>query len=124
MIQRGRFCLHAETTLAQNEAAYSTLAIDLVQRSTVIDMLGLLTLNYSKLSTWEAQPARFAPQVFERLRASGITIFHPAVGFTGADSYQCSLRDINGWNEFIAAHSDRFVRIDCPSDLKACKTSG
>jgi len=119
MIQRGRFCLFADT-----EPAYSAATLDLVQRTTVIDMLGLLTLNYSKLSSWETQPARFAPQDFERLRASGITVFHPAVGFTGADSYQCSLRDINGWNEFIAAHPDQFVRVDCPSDLAACKTSG
>src|ERR1700749_4521965 len=101
MIQRGRFCLHAEGALAPNEHAYSTLAFDLVRRSTVIDMLGLLTLNYSKLASWEQQPACFAQRDFEKLRASGITIFHPAVGFTDGDVYASSLRDITGWNDFI-----------------------
>jgi membrane dipeptidase len=119
MIQRGRFCL-----LAQSNLAYSTLAIDLVSRSTVIDMLGLLTLNYSKLSSWETQPACFAPQDFERLRASGITIFHPAVGFTEGDGYARSLGDITGWNAFIAAHPNQFVRIDCPADVERAKSSG
>src|SRR5271157_1888612 len=116
MIQRGRFCL-----FAQSELAYSTLALDLVRRSTVIDMLGLLTLNYSKLSSWEAQPAGFATQDFEKLRASGITIFHPAVGFTDGDVYASSLRDITGWNEFIAAHRSEFLRIDCAGDLESVK---
>jgi membrane dipeptidase len=130
MIQRGRFCLFAQGpvapqgTVAQSEAEYSTQALDLVRRSTVIDMLGLLTLNYSKLSSWEAQPACFAPRDFEKLRASGITIFHPAVGFTGADVYGSSLRDIHGWNQFIAAHGSEFLRIDCPADLERAKISG
>ena len=124
MIQRGRFRLLAQTPLVPNEPAYSTLAFDLVQRCTVIDMLGLLTLNYTKLSSWEAQPAGFAPHDFEKLRASGTTIFHPAVGFTDGDVYTSSLRDINGWNEFIAAHRSEFLRIDCPGDLESVKASG
>jgi membrane dipeptidase len=124
MIQRGRFCLLAETTVAPNAAVYSTQVLDLVRRSTVIDMLGLLTLNYTKLSSWEAQPACFAPRDFERLRASGITIFHPAVGFTDGDVYASSLRDIHGWNEFIAAHGGEFLRIDCVEDLDRVKSTG
>jgi membrane dipeptidase len=123
MIQRGRFCLLAQPPGAPNDTAYSAATLDLVQRSTVIDMLGLLTLNYSKLSSWEAQPACFAPHDFEKLRASGITIFHPAVGFTGADVYASSLRDIHGWNAFIASHAGQFVRIDCPADLETAKAS-
>jgi membrane dipeptidase len=124
MIQRGRFCLFAENPLAQNEAAYSVATLDLVSRCTVIDMLGLLTLNYSKLSSWETQPASFAGRDFEKLRASGITIFHPAVGFTDGDVYGSSLRDITGWNEFIASHGNQFLRIDCPADLERAKLSG
>jgi membrane dipeptidase len=119
MFQRGRFCL-----LAQSETAYSTLALDLVRRSTVIDMLGLLTLNYSKLSSWWEQPACFAAHDFDKLRASGTTIFHPAVGFTDGDVYGSSLRDIHGWNEFIASHTGEFLRIDCAGDLERAKASG
>ena len=96
----------------------------MVRRCTVIDMLGLLTLNYTKLAAWETQPAGFAAHDFEKLRDSGITIFHPAVGFTEGDVYASSLRDITGWNEFIAAHPSEFLRIDCPGDLEGVKASG
>ena len=89
-----------------------------------IDMLGLLTLNYTKLSSWEAQPSCFAPADFKKLRASGITIFHPAVGFTEGDVHASSLRDITGWNEFIRAHNSEFLRIDCPGDLEGAKATG
>jgi hypothetical protein len=51
LIQRGRFCLFADS-----EVAYSSSTLDLVQRSTVIDMLGLLTLDYPKLCSWMAEP--------------------------------------------------------------------
>jgi len=119
MIQRGRFCLFGQSPLA-----YSTAALDLVRRSTVIDMLGLLTLNYSKLTSWETHPALFAAQDFEKLRASGITIFHPAVGFTGGDGYSTTLSDITGWNNFIAAHRDQFLRVDCPQDFARAKSTG
>ncbi len=119
LIQRGRFCL-----FAQSEIAYSTLTLDLVQRSTVIDMLGLLTLDYSKLCSWIDQPGCFARHDFEKLRASGITVFHPAVGFTGSDVYASSLHDIAGWNKFISAHASEFLRVDCAADLELAKATG
>jgi membrane dipeptidase len=119
MIQRGRFCL-----FAQSETAYSVSTLDLIQRSTVIDMLGLLTLNYSKLCSWEAEPGGFAGHDFEKLRASGITVFHPAVGFTGTDVYSSSKRDIIGWNRFIDCHPSQFLRVECAADFKLAKTSG
>jgi membrane dipeptidase len=123
MIQRGRFCLFAQGETAYS-ASYSRLTLDLVRRSTVIDMLGLLTLNYSKLCSWEAEPGGFAAHDFEKLKASGITIFHPAVGFTGADVYASSMRDITGWNKFIASHASEFFRVDCVADFELAKTSG
>jgi membrane dipeptidase len=119
MLQRGRFRL-----LAQSQVAYSAATIDLVQRSTVIDMLGLLTLNYSKLCSWEAEPGGFAPQDFQKLKASGINVFHPAVGFTSGDIAASSLRDINGWNRFIGCHPDQFLRVDCAADFDRARASG
>src|SRR3982074_2142194 len=82
MISRGRFAL-----FAQNEATYSVRAVDLIRRSTVIDMLGLLTLDYRKMSVWQAQPDRFQPADFQRLKDAGITVFHPAVGYIVGDIY-------------------------------------
>jgi membrane dipeptidase len=123
LIQRGHFCLFARSEVADS-TPYSALTLDLVQRSTVIDMLGLLTLDYPKLCSWEAQPAGFAPHDFEKLQASGITIFHPAVGFTGRDVYASSMRDITGWNKFIASHNREFLRVDCVADFELAKSSG
>ena len=87
MINRGRYSLFAQT-----DTEYSARTIDLVNTATVIDMLGLLTLNYQKMSSWQNEPARFQPADFRRLRDSGITVFHPAVGYIAGDIYAESLR--------------------------------
>src|SRR5215471_691944 len=107
MINRGRFGL-----FAKGRTEYSARTVDLIRRSTVIDMLGLLTLNYKKLSSWEREPSQFREQEFSRLKDSGITVFHPAVGYLTGDIYAESLRDINGWNALIAAHDGRFLRVE------------
>jgi membrane dipeptidase len=124
MINRGCFSLFAQTGLTHNAAEYSARTIDLVRRSTVIDMLGLLTLNYRKLSDWEANPGRFQEADFLRLRASGINVFHPAVGYTAGDIYAESLRDITGWNRFLAAHESHFLRVECAADFRRAKREG
>ena len=114
-------CLFAENA---NPLTYSALTLDLVQRSTVIDMLGLLTLDFRKLSAWEAKPALFDGAALQRIKDSGITIFHPAVGFTEGDVYASSLGDIAGWNAFLAAHKQDFLRVDSAADLERAKTTG
>jgi membrane dipeptidase len=115
-INRKRFSLFAST-----EAEYSTQAIDLVRESVVIDMLGLLTLDYKKLESWRTKPSGFRPAEFQRLKDSGITIFHPAVGYTEGNIYEESLKDITGWNTFIAGHADEFLRVDNVGDLVGAK---
>lgn len=119
MINRGRFSLFAKT-----EPAYSARTIDLVRRSTVIDMLGLLTLNYRKLSTWETEPNRFLAADFQRLKNSGITALHPAVGYTSGDIPAESLRDITRWGSFIKAHPTQFLQIEKVDDFARAKAQG
>src|SRR5580704_13050855 len=119
MLNRGRFSL-----FAQSPTEYSTLAIDLVRNSTVIDMLGLLTLDYRKLGQWQRQPATFLAKDLQRLKDSGTTVFHPAVGFTQGDIYAESLSDMKRWNAFLTAHKSDFLRIDRPADIDRAKTSG
>jgi membrane dipeptidase len=118
-INRGRFRLCAETS-----DEYSAATIDLVRGSTVIDMLGLLTLDFKKLSAWQVRPEAFTAADFQRLKDSGTTVFHPAVGYTDGDVYASSLKDITGWNAFIAAHGDNFLRIEKPADVARAKVSG
>ena len=119
MINRGRFSL-----FAQSQTEYSIRTVDLVRRSTVIDMLGLLTLDYRKLSAWGTDPGRFPQAHFLRLRDSGITVLHPAVGFNSGDIYAESLRDIIGWNAFIAAHPQQFQRIEKVAHFREAKALG
>jgi len=59
MINRGRFSL-----FAQSDTEYSLRTVELVRCSTVIDILGLLTLDYRKLSTWETDSGRFRQAIF------------------------------------------------------------
>src|SRR5579864_5222738 len=119
LINRGRFSL-----FAQGETEYSARTLDLIRSATVIDMLGLLTLNYRKMSTWQTEPARFQPADFHRLRNSGITVFHPAVGYVSGDIHAESLRDILGWNTFITAQAEQFQRVECASDFERIKAAG
>ena len=119
MINRGRFSL-----FAQSETEYAARTVDLVRRSTVIDMLGLLTLDYSKLLVWEGDPGRFGQADFVRLRDSGTTVFHPAVGYIAGDIYTESWRDIIGWNAFTAAHREQFQRIERVAHFKQAKALG
>src|ERR1017187_9797227 len=119
MLNRGRFAL-----FAQSATQYSVRTVDLVRRCTVIDMLGLLTLDTGKLTPWKADPGRFRQADYLRLRDSGITVFHPAVGYTKGDIYAESLRDILGWNAFLAAHPDQFQRIERFADFQQAKALG
>jgi membrane dipeptidase len=118
-INRGRFRL-----FAQSETEYSAVTVDLIRDSTVIDMLGLLTLDWGKLSAWRSKPETFLAADLQRLKDSGITVFHPAVGYTNAESYGASLADITGWNSFIASHNQHFLRVDGPADLEQAKSLG
>ncbi len=87
-------------------------------------MLGLITLNYKKLSAWESDPRRFQKADFLRLKSSGITALHPAVGYTTGDIYGETLRDITGWNLFLAAHPELFIRVDGVRDFERAKATG
>ena len=119
MINRGRFSLFAGSA-----REYSARTLDLVRHTTVIDMLGLLTLNYRKLSAWGTDPGQFRQADFLRLRDSGITVFHPAVGFITGDIYTDSLRDVIRWNAFIAAHAGQFLRVENVAHFNQAKILG
>lgn len=109
---------------AAGSCGYSTRAIDLVSESNVIDMLGLLTLDWSLLDRWQQDPGAFAQNDFEKLRSSGINVFHPAVAFEAGPSYDVTRAWFDKWNRFIAQHADYFVRVDGPDELARAKPDG
>jgi membrane dipeptidase len=121
MLNRGRFNLFAD---APPSTDISARAIDLVGRSTVIDMLGLLTLDWPKLYGWQREPATFAQADFLKLLNTGVRVFHPAVEPNAANPYEAALRWTTGWNRFLGAHPEYLVRVDTVADFKRVRDEG
>jgi membrane dipeptidase len=119
MLNRGRYRL-----FAQSSREYSARAVALVQRSLVIDMLGVFTLNFPLMDRWTANPETFTAADFQRFRESEIDVFHPAVGLGGANAYETALTWFAGWNGFIAGNDEKLMRIDSAGDLARVKESG
>ena len=126
MLNLGSFQLFAQST-----EKYSARAVDLVRRSTVIDMLNPLSLlaamsnidGVHRVSFFE-DPATFTAADVERARSSGFNVMHIAVGTGGLDAYDETLRFLALWDGFIAHHGDAFLRIDAPERLDTVKASG
>jgi membrane dipeptidase len=119
MLNRGRFRL-----FAGSGREYSARAIGLVQRSVVIDMLGVFTLDFPQQAKWERDPESFTAAQFQKFKDSGINVFHPAVGLGGVNAYETALQWFAGWNAFLAGNDERLMRIDSPADFGRVKRSG
>lgn len=119
MLNLGRFRLFANSA-----AEYSTRAVDLVRRSTVIDMLCVLTLDFAKGNKWMADPESYTAADFQPFKDSGINVIHPAIGLGGSNAYENALKFFASWNAFIANNDAFFIRIDSPADLERVKASG
>lgn len=113
MINRGRFSLFAD-----DRVDYSARAVELVGRSMVIDMLGLLTLDWPKLYAWQRDPAVLATSDLQKLRGSGIKVFHPAVEPNDPRPHEASLSWINGWNRLLDQRTDCLARIGAGADFQ------
>lgn len=95
----------------------STRAVDLVLGSTVIDMLGLLTLDWPKLFRWQRTPDEFHESDFRRLERSGVNVFHPAVETRQTDAYVAAQRWITGWDRLLRSQACFLARVDSITDL-------
>ena len=118
MLNRGRYRIFAGSL-----DEYSQRAIDLVKRSTVIDMLSVLTLDFTKQAKWFADPESFTVADLQPYKDSGINVFHIAIGLGGPEAYEETLKFFASWNGFIADQDDYFMRIDSPADLDRVKQS-
>jgi membrane dipeptidase len=118
MINRGRFRLFANAA-----TEYSSKAVDLVARTTVIDMLSVLTLNFPQQTKWFRDPETFTAAEFKPYIDSGINVIHPAVGMGGPNAYENGLQFFAAWNGFVASNGDHFTRVDSAADLKRVKKS-
>jgi membrane dipeptidase len=119
MINIGRFRL-----FAYSGAEYSERTIRLVRESLVVDMLGLLSLNFPLMARWTRNPESFTAADFQKYKDCGINVFHIAVGTGGTNAHDSTMRFVSGWNAFLAGQDQNFMRIDSPADLDRVKTSG
>jgi membrane dipeptidase len=125
MVNRGRFNLFADAGgTADTKAGISARAIDLVGRSRVVDMLGLLTLDWPKLYGWQRQPATFSQADYLKLLRTGVRVFHPAVEPNEPNAYEAALRWTTGWNRFLGAHPEYLVRMDSAADFERAGAEG
>jgi membrane dipeptidase len=126
LIDRRRHSLFAEerTGTPVPPVSPSERALAIVQRSTVIDMLGLLTLDWESLTRWQQEPARFGDAEIQKLRGSGVRVFHPAVDPNQPDARAATLDWISGWNRLLQAWPDRLLRIDGVTDLDRVRDEG
>jgi membrane dipeptidase len=112
---------------AWSQQEYSTRAIDLVQGSLVIDMLGLLTLNSETQARWGAAADGLTDEDIQTFIDSGIDVFHIASGVGGPtteQAYQNVLSFVGTYNSIIANRPDVFVRVDSTADLASVHGSG
>ena len=119
MINLGRYSL-----FAGGPKRYSARTIDLVGRSTVIDMLGLLTLDWPRLFSWQRDPATFGEADVRKLRLSGVNVLHPAVETNEPDPYKGALRWISGWNRLLQGQTATMFRLDAASDFARVREEG
>ena len=103
---------------------YSSRVIDLVGSSVVIDMLGLLTMDWPKLERWHSDPEAFGEADFRQVRRSGIDVLHPAVDLNTSNPREDTLQWLGRWTQFINNHSHRFQAIQKCEDLAAAKRNG
>jgi membrane dipeptidase len=109
---------------AASDRTYSARAIELVQRSTVIDMLAPLWISPSRMQKMLGNPENFTADDFVPFKQSGINVFHIAIGTGGTDAYLETLQFLSGYNTFLARHDNWFERVENPARLDGIKSSG
>jgi membrane dipeptidase len=105
---------------AHSPVAYSARAIELVQRSLVIDMLAVLKIDFLP----QAYASPLTDSAAAAFRGSGITGFHNAIGTGGPAAVEETLSFLAAWQGFCARHSDLFSVVDTAEDLDRAKAAG
>ncbi|MFC2164606.1 dipeptidase [Acidobacteriota bacterium] len=107
-----------------SDDTYSARAVALMEKATVIDMLSPLSIQAGEYTQWTQNPDTFTEDNLKKYKASGINVFHIAVGVGGPDAYNAVLKYIMGWTSFLANHDRYFMRIDSAEDLNRVNGSG
>lgn len=122
MINFGSFRLHAAGT-----KTYSARAVDLVNRSLVVDMLSVLANLGDALTAGFSENPKIldvyaiSDAQIEKIRASGVNVYHPAVGLGG---YEDALEFVGRLNAYAAERPDVFRRVTTVADMETAKADG
>ena len=105
---------------ADSPAAYSARAVQLVERSLVIDMLAVLKINFKP----EAYANPLTDAEIAAFRESRITGFHNSIGTGGPAAVEETLGFMAAWQGFCARNADLFCVVDTAADLDRAKAAG
>jgi len=119
MVNRGAYRL-----FAGSDKSYSSRAVDLVQRSIVVDMLAPLWISPSITQKMLSNPENFKAEDFAPYKNSGISVFHCSIGIGGPDAYVDCLKYFSAYNSVLARHDGWFQRVDTPARFDGIKSSG
>ncbi len=104
---------------ADGAASYSARAVDLVERSLVIDMLAPLKIDFKP----EAYANPLSQSQIAEFRTCGITGFHNSIGTGGTQVVEETLAFLAAWQGFCARNSDLFCVVDKAADLDRAKAA-
>ena len=126
MINFGSFELFAQST-----TKYSARAIDLLQRSTVIDMLNpfnmvamLAPLKGDKRPNWLTNPELFTESDQQRFKDARMDVLYIGDSTSGPDAYDQAVSLMARWNGFIAHQDAHLMRVDEPGRIDETKKTG
>jgi len=92
----------------------------LMRHAVVVDMLAPLQVGTAG-QRWLRTPSSISAEDFAPYLASGINVFHTAVGFGGPDAYTTGQQFFHRQNSMIAERPDLFMRIDSADDFARVK---
>ena len=105
--------------------SYSARAFELVEGSLVIDMLSLLDMPKLLIAPSKGEdPNRYSREELQEIMASGIDVFHPAIGMGGPTVTADTLTFMASFNGLVAEHPDLVMRIDSAEDFALLQESG
>jgi membrane dipeptidase len=102
---------------AATPTKYSTRALKVIERTLVIDMLGVLKLDFEP--TAFASPA--SEEAIAQFRSSGITAFHNSIGTGGPLAQQETLEFLAAWQGYVGRNSQLFTLAGTLADLERAK---
>ena len=115
---RGRYRLFANSLVD-----YSARTIALMQRSVVIDMLGVFTLDFPLQARWAKAPETFTAKEFEKSKSSCIYGLPPRGRHRRDERVRPGSSVLRRMEPFIAGSDQHLLRIDSPADFDRIKAS-